>query len=458
MESKWTAYWGRSDIWGQPPNLLATVETVVGIFSTSLRHLRVQSTATGHQSTSLVTMVTLRRLLSSHCRTWLILAAIGTIIFIRDGLRQNELLKSTLSKTNQQILWGSSIQSSSTTTSPSFPERILFAVISYAYGDENKRYLDDLVHTLATEVCSRTNKLTMVLYTTTTWPTSVSQQWHDEAQSAAILQNSCDFRIEVRLKNPSWKNHLVHFHRQELFYNSSMMEEYDLMVYTEDDHDIRAHHIEGYWRETQRLLEVLGPTRFLDFSIGFMRYEIDDKGQQLSFEHKLDMSSIDNFSKRHVVDVPEMSQSNQLYYNGGHKYHQGMFMATPQQLRGWQHRPPNCFFHNTTTMLNRWFNREETSSLHLFSPKGCNVTQLIPFLNYREFWMHHRPNKYYPISRSYLRSNTVPVHKIGTMLRTIMENRSTPVPTVEQRLRMFDAEQDRPTSFNFTEYEAYEFR
>jgi hypothetical protein len=314
---------------------------------------------------------------------------------------------------------------------PLYNPRILMAIVSYDL--KQYQHLDRLLDSIFHDICASASVVDVVIYTTVAWPVSSFEDWE-----------GCG-TIEIKIKASSWKKRLVNFHR-ELFYQKLKLNRYDLFVYTEDDHLIQMRHIFGFLRETQMLRETLGEDRFTDYSIGFLRYEEEEEDssssqqQQLSaakkiiWEHRWDLSSSssssveEGFDNRHLVHISGMNNTNQTttYFNGGGPYHQGMFMATPQQLLAWKERPPNCRF-NTTWFVERPERREKVSSLHLFSKEGCNVTQIIPMERYQDFLVHHMSNTQHKVLYKYLpKDGSVnPTSITSTQLGSRLRRRST---------------------------------
>lgn len=73
-------------------------------------------------------------------------------------------------------------------------------------------------------------------------------------------------------------------------------------------------------------------------------------------------------------------------------HHQGMFMATTQQLLAWKTRGPDCHFHKV--VRRDGYHTERTSgALDLYDKEYCNVTQLLPLDAVEDLLIHHLPNK-----------------------------------------------------------------
>ena len=81
-----------------------------------------------------------------------------------------------------------------------------------------------------------------------------------------------------------------------------------------------------------------------------------------------------------------------LYFISPPWHHQGMFMATAQQLLAWKTRGPDCHFHKIKRR--EGYHTERISgALDLYDVNYCNVTQLLPLDSLDDFLIHHLPNK-----------------------------------------------------------------
>ena len=111
---------------------------------------------------------------------------------------------------------------------------------------------------------------------------------------------------------------------------------------------------------------------------------------------------MDHFSKRRVVWEFEWDDEIQKtidhpgiegrYFSSPEWHHQGMFMATRQQLLAWKTRGPECLFDKPVKRPG--YHRERTSgAMDLYDEDYCNVTQLIPMDSMEDFYIHHMPDK-----------------------------------------------------------------
>mmetsp|Transcript_28555 Transcript_28555/g.40391 ORF Transcript_28555/g.40391 Transcript_28555/m.40391 type:complete len:140 (-) Transcript_28555:25-444(-) len=71
------------------------------------------------------------------------------------------------------------------------------------------------------------------------------------------------------------------------------------------------------------------------------------------------------------------------------QHHQGMYMATREQLLGWK---DTCDCFANPMKLHFAYFRENLSSVCIY--KLCQVTQVIPKGSFQDFSVHHMPNKY----------------------------------------------------------------
>ena len=82
------------------------------------------------------------------------------------------------------------------------------------------------------------------------------------------------------------------------------------------------------------------------------------------------------------------------YFTTPKYHHQGMFMATREQLIAWKTREPDCKFDRPIRRYG--YHRERTSgAMDLYDDEYCNVTQLIPLDSLEDFYIHHMPDKNY---------------------------------------------------------------
>lgn len=348
-------------------------------------------------------------------------------------------------------------------------KRVLMAIVSYDMTQAH--YLEQLLEQVLDMCASTIETVDVVLYTSVVWPTSYVQNWQ-----RLLLGQSCG-NLEIIWKSPDWGHLFVNFHRQ-LFYDR--LHDYDLFVYTEDDLLIQPRHVHGYWREMQQLIERVGykttkPWKTAgDYAVGFLRYEWQhgdpntkmmhaapnstatsttattpsrDMNRKLIWEHHWNLTSVDAFKNRHLVNVPTVGGNNELHYFTAPGYqHQGMYMALPMQLEVWRDRRP-CQFQESPWMTKMHLHRERVSSLQLFSnPRsdmGCGVKQIIPIDRYQDFLVQHLSNKQHKSMWLFI-NMTVSQAELHDILQQVQHNLSLPTssssPPSSSRLIMYNGE------------------
>jgi hypothetical protein len=262
--------------------------------------------------------------------------------------------------------------------------RILVATVAY----DLKQFMHfDIMFDSFRDMCESGASVDLVIYTSLEWPRPAIESLEGRA---FCRHPSATFRAAIIIKDPAVGLNIVRFHRT-LFYEN--LDKYDLFIFTEDDLHIRPRHAIAYLEETRRLKEKLGDKRLADYSIGFLRYErLDsDNYSHYYFEHFWENGTkFFNHNIRRVEGIED-----EVYFTGGRPFHQGMYMATSEQLRAWGVRP-GCRF-NETTMFEPDYRyiREKISSVHLFDrQQGCKVNQVIPTAHYYDFLIHHMSDKY----------------------------------------------------------------
>jgi hypothetical protein len=91
------------------------------------------------------------------------------------------------------------------------------------------------------------------------------------------------------------------------------------------------------------------------------------------------------------LDIVQHPDIQGQYFTTPPFHHQGMYMATRDQLRAWKTRKPFCHF---DIILRRpaYHTERVSGAVELFSEEYCNVTQLIPLDSAEDFYVHHLPN------------------------------------------------------------------
>jgi len=349
----------------------------------------------------------------------------------------------TNTKTNTPIVLSSlrheqDDTSTTTTTSSMTIPRIMVAVL--AYNLDQFQYFD-LIYDSFRDICISGFSIDVYIYTTIDWPLEIMKSLesrmgpchHHQQQHSSSSSSGPYFNVSIIIKDPSVKTDLARFHKT-LFYEN--IYNYDLFIYTEEDHLILPRHVTSYLEETNHLKQKLGggdhsadsssstttTSRFTDYSIGFVRYERnpDDNYSQNTFEH---FWNLENFTETHMVHVEGIDDhdTTTTYFNPRENHHQGMYMATREQFLAWSERP-NCRFNDSTITYGDGqedLTRQFMSSLWLYSKEGCNVTQLIPTKSYHDFFIHHLPDKYVTMRRKYWPN--VRIETIGSSLATLQQ-------------------------------------
>jgi len=190
--------------------------------------------------------------------------------------------------------------------------------------------------------------------------------------------------LTIHLISPDWGKEICNNHRI-LFYEH--IDEFDVFIHTEDDQLIRPTNVLAFMHEMEKVRQLVGDERLPDYSIGFVRYE----------------NQVGRFDNRRIVWEfewdPELEMINHpgiegRYFTSPPWHHQGMFMATRQQLIAWKTRAPDCHFHKIERRSG-WHRERITGALDLYDEDYCNVTQLLPVDSFEDLLIHHMPNKNY---------------------------------------------------------------
>mmetsp|Transcript_3834 Transcript_3834/g.7973 ORF Transcript_3834/g.7973 Transcript_3834/m.7973 type:complete len:520 (+) Transcript_3834:83-1642(+) len=257
------------------------------------------------------------------------------------------------------------------------------------------------------DLCYAGSMVDVVVHTTVIYPVAVIDMLNDRMRCNNPSPKA-GLTMTFILKPSSVRLHLVDFHRT-MFYDR--IDQYDLFVYTEDDIRITPTTIAAYLHETNRVQSLLGPVRSTDFNVGIVRYEYDfpenvvitDKTRHATenvtrvyWEH-LGKPIFEKAVKR--VHDPTLAP----YYVSMNLHHQGMYLATPYQLKAWKDRK-NCEFDrvrdrpsakNNPSQPSEGTQRVWMSSQMLYGSKHCAVTQLLPVENFGQLTVLHLPNKNY---------------------------------------------------------------
>lgn len=295
-------------------------------------------------------------------------------------------------------------------------KRILIAIPSY--GRKQFLFLQDMLDSLH-DICETGAQVTVFIYTTEPYTVEELNMFNSRTK---CFNPTGTFDITVKIKAPSLKLHFVDAHRKDFY---DRIDDYDLFIYTEDDHHVRPTHAIGYLHETEKLKQVVGEEAFPNYSIGFLRYERDHStGKRSTFDqYEFKFSGLHSFSNPVLKDK---------YVGNRRMPHQGMFMATAEQLRLWKDRckfdeiDPDNVEREDEKGTPTW-HREFVSSLRLFANEGvktnCEVTQLFPAETFEFFMLHHMPDKYFTnpkFKKDHLMS-TEDLHKL--VLRMVKDNK-----------------------------------
>lgn len=216
-------------------------------------------------------------------------------------------------------------------------------------------------------------------------------------------QLSCSngLNATIHYYSPTWGKYITNFHRI-LFYRH--LQEFDLFVHTEEDTLIRPTNVATYLRETQKLKDALTKQKFgtsssfADYSIGFVRYENTDRDRVIWEFQWPDHNDI----HRALPEAPLPGYTT----TPGDMHHQGMYMATAEQLQLWKDR---CDFDIPRNHSS--YHREHTSGgLDLYHSE-CNVTQLLPLASMDDLLIHHLPDKNHRRRPSSQWKSTLELHR-----------------------------------------------
>jgi hypothetical protein len=298
-----------------------------------------------------------------------------------------------------QISQGQQPSGVSVTKSPLSGLKVLVAIASFDFSQFP--HLDEVLdayHDLAVAGCW----VDVVIHTTVAYPVALIDMWNTRLVHE-------QFALSVVVKPPSLRLHLVDCHRT-IFYER--LEQYDLFVYTEDDIRVTPSTVSAYLSETARVAQLIEGTEYKpsDFNVGIVRYEysyppnviIDDKTRHVTmnvsrvyWEHSaFDRPAVPNA----VLQVEQSPLASEFVTMRNH--HQGMFLATRQQLVDWKDRP-KCHFDRIRDRPGRGNQPSEgtqrvwMSSQMLYGGRHCKVQQVLPKARFPSLTVLHLPNKNY---------------------------------------------------------------
>mmetsp|Transcript_23042 Transcript_23042/g.32465 ORF Transcript_23042/g.32465 Transcript_23042/m.32465 type:complete len:543 (+) Transcript_23042:96-1724(+) len=195
-----------------------------------------------------------------------------------------------------------------------------------------------------------------------------------------------DGRIDsyVHIKSVQWGKRMVDFHRK-IFYDN-IDNGYDIFIHTEEDEVIRPTSVLAFLDETEKLRQLVGDERLTDYSMGFVRYENQRHREDMrrviwEFEWDKDLE---------IVDHPGLNGN--YFTTPPPWHHQGMFMATREQLLAWAKRGPDCHF-DKVQLIPAYHRERVSGGANLYDAEVCNITQLLPLDSFDDFLIHHLPDQ-----------------------------------------------------------------
>lgn len=168
----------------------------------------------------------------------------------------------------------------------------------------------------------------------------------------------------------------------------------------------------AYLHETNRVESLVGPQDATDFNVGIVRYEYDfpenvvmtDKTRHASVNvTRVYWEHLGRPVFEKSVDKVE-NEALAPYYISMHHPHQGMYLVTPDRLRAWRDRGPNCRFNEIRDRPARKDNPSQPtegtqrvwmSSQMMYGGRHCGIKQLLPVENFGQLTVLHLPNKNY---------------------------------------------------------------
>ena len=274
----------------------------------------------------------------------------------------------------------------------------------------------------------------------------------------------------IHVRNPQWGYFMVGHHRK-LFYQH-LNQGYDVFIHVEEDELIRPTHVLAFLQESEIIRQKVGNERFPDYLVGFVRFENavnlgedqnDDKKNSQDEQPPPPQRVIWEFEWDEDHPKVNLVQDEGLdgqYFTTPLWHHQGMYMATEDHLRNWEHRSPDCDF-QTVNFNDDDFSREKIGGgLNIFSRKHCNVTQVIPLNSAEDFLIHHLPDQNYDRGSQITLLSTLRYHK---MRMSALQKQSTTgesnghVPSYKGLQLLIDEEDSSLAQFNYSTKEYEEF-
>lgn len=285
---------------------------------------------------------------------------------------------------------------------PLVGKRILIAIAAFDFNQIP--HLGEVLDGYQDLCLTGATRVDVVVHATVAYPVTLI----DLLNSRLLPECRETFSISIVLKPHSLRLHLVDCHR-DLFYGH--IDDYDLFIYTEDDIRVPPRVVGAFLAETKKVEDLVGPKESMGFNVGIVRYEynfpsnvvMDDKTRHATqnvsrvyWEHGFpgEGLAMARFSNHDALKDSYIEMKNP---------HQGMFLATSEQLKAWMTRK-NCRFHE---VRNRPARRDDPkqpaegtqrvwmSSVMLHGHRHCNVRQLIPVDSFGSLTVLHLPNKNY---------------------------------------------------------------
>lgn len=287
----------------------------------------------------------------------------GSIILLIIAILMLHLNHSSLPSLSQ--LAGTSVSSLGVMQheEPPLSLRILVAVT--AFDDSHQEYIEFMIDRLESDVCAGDERSNIHIKVLFYQSPAATESFSKRTGSCNTTRNS-SFEYDSIVKAEK-KGVRLSAHHRAYFLNATT-EDYDLFVYSEDDLFIQLKHMQAYLRETDRLESL---TNSYSYSIGFLRYEIDPRTNKcIAWEQLnpdwltlLPNNNNNSNSSYYVMTRPPRNRTDGDDWKHG-MYHQGMYMATPQQLQHWARTCP-CFVDPLGRPARKLF-REMVSSVCLY--------------------------------------------------------------------------------------------
>ena len=128
-------------------------------------------------------------------------------------------------------------------------KKILMGIPSYDH--KGFPYLERMLDNTR-NLCETGAQVTVFIYTTIPYDPKVIHLLNSRTNCRSPVG---ELHLQIKLYPPSIRNHLVNIHRKD-FYDNLM--NFDLFIYSEDDHDIQPRHVISYLAETERLKQIVG--------------------------------------------------------------------------------------------------------------------------------------------------------------------------------------------------------